>query len=251
MDKTFIDILQKLTAEQGKEALLNEAKCKALLADYTKGEYKKESRLLFQALKAGVQKAINTTQELASCKKQQAMLLHEEYGLDKKTAADTVNALAFVLRGDTADEETQAAFERGTKPDKASGPALIFFADRIDRGDSCFEKGQHDEAISEFSEALKLNPDSARAYWSRAAAYVQKYRYDEAISDYTETIRLDPEIASNYVARGLAYKLKGNIDQAIKDFEKALSLKPNLDLAKEELRNISQLPGGLKAWERK
>jgi hypothetical protein len=42
MDSTFITILQKLISEQGKEALLNPAKCKALLADYTHGEYKKD-----------------------------------------------------------------------------------------------------------------------------------------------------------------------------------------------------------------
>ena len=238
MDKTFIDVLQKIMAEQGKEALLNESKCKALLADYTKGEYKKESRLLFQALKAGVQKAINTAQELASCKKQQAMLLYEDYGLDKKSAADTVNALAFVLRGDTADEETQAAFERGTKPDKASQPAPNSFNDHINRGEVFFWKGHYDEAISEFSEALRLNKDSAGAYSSRAAAYEKKDRYDEAISDYTEAIRLDPENAFTYGKRGLVYGQKGQEDLAIKDFEKVLSLDPNNDLAKEVLRKI-------------
>jgi len=36
MNTMFFDILKKLTAEQGKEALLNPSKCKALLADYTK-----------------------------------------------------------------------------------------------------------------------------------------------------------------------------------------------------------------------
>jgi len=46
MDSTFIDILKKLIAEQGKEALLNPGKSKALLADYARGEYKKESRFL-------------------------------------------------------------------------------------------------------------------------------------------------------------------------------------------------------------
>ncbi|GHU76336.1 hypothetical protein FACS189461_3790 [Spirochaetia bacterium] len=59
MDKAFIAIVQKLVTEQGKETLLNAAKCKGLLADYTANEYKKESRLLLQAVEAGVAKAID------------------------------------------------------------------------------------------------------------------------------------------------------------------------------------------------
>jgi len=98
MNTMFIGILQKLITEQGKEALLNPAKCKAFLADYTKGEYKKESRLLLQALEAGVQKAIDTTDELEICKKQQARILREEHFVAPEAAADIVDTLAFVLR---------------------------------------------------------------------------------------------------------------------------------------------------------
>ena len=109
MEQEFIDILKKLIAEQGKETLLNASKCKAFLADYTRNEYKKESRFLLQALEAGVQKAIDTTQELVICKKQQVRLLHEDYGLDAKIAADVVDTLALVLREDTARTEIQGA----------------------------------------------------------------------------------------------------------------------------------------------
>jgi hypothetical protein len=101
MDKSFIDILQKLIAEQGKEALLNPVKCKAFLADYTKGEYKKESRLLLQALEAGVQKAIDTTEELNICKQQQIKVLQDEYFLAAEIASDVVDTLLLVLRGKT------------------------------------------------------------------------------------------------------------------------------------------------------
>jgi hypothetical protein len=108
MEQGFIDILQKLIEEQGKEALLNASKCKAFLADYTRKEFKKESRFLLQAIDAGVQRAIDSSQELPICKKQQFRLLHEDYGLDEKIAADVVDTLAFVLRGDTAKTEIQS-----------------------------------------------------------------------------------------------------------------------------------------------
>ncbi len=104
MNQTFIDILQKLIAEQGKEAFLNPARCKAFLADYTHGEYKKESRFLLQALEAGAAKEIDAADDVAICKKQQVRLLHEEYGMDEKVAADTVDTLALALRGEVKEK---------------------------------------------------------------------------------------------------------------------------------------------------
>jgi len=98
MNPMFIDILQKLAAEHGKEALLNSAKCKAFLADYTKGEYKKEKRFLLQALESDVQKAIYNAEDIAYCKKIQTDILMEDYGLAEDVAADVVDTLALILR---------------------------------------------------------------------------------------------------------------------------------------------------------
>jgi len=108
MNPEFVVILQKLIAEQGKETLLNTAKCKALLSDYTRNEYKRESRFLSQALDAGVQKAIDKAENIKICKLQQIRLLHEDYGLDEKVAAGVVDTLALILRGDTGKTEIQA-----------------------------------------------------------------------------------------------------------------------------------------------
>jgi len=206
MDKAFIDILQKLTAEQGKEALLNESKCRSLLADYTKNEYKKESRFLFQTLEAGAQKAIDTANDLSACKKQQVRLLHEEYSMDEKIAADVVNTLALVLRGDTTGTDAETVLERGMKH---------------------FDNKDFDKAFEEFNEAIRLDPNYARAYRNRGLTYMVKGQYDQAISDYSEAIRLDPNNAWAYTKRGVIYNVKGQADKAIKDFTDAIRLDPN------------------------
>jgi len=99
MDQGFIDILQTLIKEQGKDAILEASKCKALLSDYTKGEYKKESRFLMQALEAKVSKAVDTTKEIDICRKQQVRLLHEDYGLTENIAEDLFDTLLFILKG--------------------------------------------------------------------------------------------------------------------------------------------------------
>jgi formylglycine-generating enzyme len=88
--------------------MLNPAKCMALLAYYTKGEYKKESRLLLQAIDAGVQKEIVTTAELELCKQQQIKVLREEHFLSAEAAADIVDTLALVLK-----EEQESGTSQG------------------------------------------------------------------------------------------------------------------------------------------
>jgi len=116
MDKDFIDILQKLIAEQGKAALLNQAKSKSFLADYTKSEYKKESRLLLQALDVGVAKALDTAKNIALCKKQQVRVLQDDCFLVPEIASDLVDTLALVLRGDTSKTQPAPIAQPGASP---------------------------------------------------------------------------------------------------------------------------------------
>lgn len=57
--------------------------------------------------------------------------------------------------------------------------------------------------IDDFTEAIRLDPNNAQAYLSRASCYEWAENFDEAISDMSEAIRLDPD-ASAYYQRGLA-----------------------------------------------
>ena len=115
MDKAFVDILQKLVFERGKDALLDPAKSRSFLADYTQGEYRKERRLLSQALEVGAAKAIDAAPaaDLALCKQQQIRSLQEECFLVPEVAADLADTLALVLRGDAS--RTQSAPPKAAK----------------------------------------------------------------------------------------------------------------------------------------
>jgi uncharacterized protein YgiM (DUF1202 family) len=102
MEQGFVDVLKKLADEQGKDIFLNANKFKGLLSDYTKNEYKKESRLVVQVYTAEVANAILNADDLVACKKAQIVLLHEEHFLSNDVAADLVDVFAFVIRGDTS-----------------------------------------------------------------------------------------------------------------------------------------------------
>jgi TPR repeat protein len=106
MEHGFIDILKQLVAEQVNAILTDPKQFKSILADYTRNEYKKESRFLIQAVEAGVAKAIKETDDLPSCKKAKINELVEDYGLSPEVSAAIVDTLALVLRGDASKSVT-------------------------------------------------------------------------------------------------------------------------------------------------
>jgi tetratricopeptide (TPR) repeat protein len=65
----------------------------------------------------------------------------------------------------------------------------------------------------------------ARAYDNRGSAYDDQLKFDKAISDYNEAIRLDPSDAAAYDNRGVAYSRAGDYNKADADFATAKRLR--------------------------
>ena len=78
--------------------------------------------------------------------------------------------------------------------------------------------------ITDLPEAIRLDPNDAKAYYNRAIAYQKKGNHDQAIVDFTEAIRLDPDDADAYYERGWAYGNKGERARAEADFSEAKRL---------------------------
>jgi tetratricopeptide (TPR) repeat protein len=96
-----------------------------------------------------------------------------------------------------------------------------------ERGDTYYYKGDNDQAIADYNQAIKLSPNVASTYNSRGDTYRAKGDHDRAIADYNQAIRLDPNDAAAYVNRGGTYSDKGDYDRAITDHTQAVRLDPN------------------------
>jgi tetratricopeptide (TPR) repeat protein len=104
-------------------------------------------------------------------------------------------------------------------------------------GNAYFAKGDFDQAIENFSEAIKLSPQFNVAFNNRANAYVAKKDYGRAIEDFNEAIRLNPghitgvdlpepfDYSIAFTNRGFAYASLNDYDHAIRDFDEAIRLK--------------------------
>jgi tetratricopeptide (TPR) repeat protein len=95
------------------------------------------------------------------------------------------------------------------------------------RGNAYYDKGLSDQAIQDFDQAIKLDPNYAEAFYDRGSAYFQKGDYDRALQEYNEAIRLKPDYVDAYNNRGDVYYQKGDIDHALEDVGQAIKLSPN------------------------
>lgn len=67
---------------------------------------------------------------------------------------------------------------------------------------------------------------SARKLFKRGTEMIKYENYRQAISDLSEAIRIDPDFIEAYENRGVARYYSGDFTGAIEDFDKALELNP-------------------------
>jgi tetratricopeptide (TPR) repeat protein len=113
----------------------------------------------------------------------------------------------------------------------------------FDRGVSYSNKGDLDRAIADYNEAIRLNPAYHIAFNNRGLSYNYKGQYDRAIADLNEAIRLNPVYVFAFNNRGLAYKNKGDLDRAIADFNEAIRLDPAYHIAFNNRGLVNMIKG--------
>ena len=94
-----------------------------------------------------------------------------------------------------------------------------------ERGLSHAEKGDHDKAIADLTEAIRLEPEKASRYLSRGLSHAENGDHDKAIADLTEAIRLEPKNILAHSCRAKAYRALGDEVKAASDENRAQELK--------------------------
>ena len=116
-----------------------------------------------------------------------------------------------------------------------------------ERGKEHFDKKDYDLAITELSEAIRLDPYRADAYNQRGRVHIIKGdaydakgdtsnaydEYNSAIADFSQAIKLNPKYDEAYDNRALVYDKQGNKARATGDALKALDLGLESEIEKE------------------
>lgn len=100
-------------------------------------------------------------------------------------------------------------------------------------GNFYFQHGEHGEArefmdgaMWAYSQVLALM-EFAPTYLLRGNAYFNLGNYEQAIADYTAAIRLREDYAEAYYWRGMAYRKLGKKEEAVGDFVQYIDLSPD------------------------
>ena len=98
--------------------------------------------------------------------------------------------------------------------------------------------GKYQEAIAQFTEALRINPNFAEAHNNLGNVFDRLGKYQEAIAQYTEALRINPNFAEAHNNLGNVFDRLGKYQEAIAQYTEALRINPNFAEAHYNLGNV-------------
>jgi tetratricopeptide (TPR) repeat protein len=109
------------------------------------------------------------------------------------------------------------------------------------RGYAAATNQQFQDAISDYGEAIKINPEDPRIYEQRAAVEMKLTDMDKALSDYSEAIKLKPNEVRYYLYRSYIYETKGDVKNSMADADKVLKVDPKNQEATSRKKRLETL----------
>jgi Tfp pilus assembly protein PilF len=106
-------------------------------------------------------------------------------------------------------------------------------------------RGQPQEEIKQYEQALRFNPDYAEAHLNLGVALEKLGRDADAIRHYKEVLRLRPDNAEVHINFGNALLTQGKGPEAMAHYEEALRINPDYAEAHSNLGAIYQRMGKL------
>lgn len=95
-----------------------------------------------------------------------------------------------------------------------------------------------EQAIINFNEALKINPNFAQAENNLGVTYQKLNNLDEAVLHFSKAIDLNHNFAEAQNNLGIVLKKKNKLNEAVDHFKKALKIKTDYEEAKESLGSV-------------
>jgi tetratricopeptide (TPR) repeat protein len=113
----------------------------------------------------------------------------------------------------------------------------------INRGTLLLKRKAYAEALADFDQAIRFDPDIGEGHVNRGAALLGLHRYAEAVAAVDRGLSLGPsEPEKAYFNRATARELIGDVPGAYADYSKAVELAPNWVPPRDELKRFKVEP---------
>ena len=103
--------------------------------------------------------------------------------------------------------------------------------------DICYYKGliyyiyfDYEKSINELTKAINQE-NNAEAYFNRALSYEKQEKFDNAVRDYSEALKINKRYLDAYFNRASLYQQLKQTDKAIKDYGRVIKLNSKDDIA--------------------
>lgn len=121
---------------------------------------------------------------------------------------------------ETRIEACSALIERGSLPNETLASVYN------NRGTGFYAIRDLERAIQDFTQAIRLNPNSAEAFLKRARTYRDMKNYGRTIQDLDVVLQFTPKDAEILVMRGDAKRFSGDNEGSIPDYDLAIKIDP-------------------------
>ena len=121
---------------------------------------------------------------------------------------------------------------------------LVLYKGYVEEAKIALDKEDYDKAIGSLTDAIRVFPKDAMAYYLRAYPYFIKGEYDKAISDTDMVLKISNDNpAMFYNLRGDSYRYSQHFPEATEAYAKAYSISP------KDRDTVDNYSGGLIATE--
>ncbi len=105
-------------------------------------------------------------------------------------------------------------------------------------GNVFLEQGKLESAIESYQQALKINPDYAKAYHNLGFVSQLQNNFEAAVEYYQQALNIRPNEAQTHNNLGIVLKKQGQLRSAIESYQQALKFKPDYAEAHYNLGDI-------------
>ncbi|XP_032324152.1 sperm-associated antigen 1 isoform X1 [Camelus ferus] len=110
-----------------------------------------------------------------------------------------------------------------------------------EEGNQYVKDKNYKDALSKYSECLKINNKECAIYTNRALCYLKLCQFEEAKQDCDQALQIDNRNVKACYRRALAHKGLKNYQKSLNDLNKVLLLDPGVVEAKMELEEVTRI----------